>query len=184
MKVKTFLAGVFAALAIPLACAAQAEPPPPSPAALEAARHLLKTMRADQAFERMMSRIQEPVLAKLREDLPSDDVKVAEALAKAVVTEQAALEPKLFEADVTIYASVFTEQELREIDRFYTSPAGQALIDKQAQVSARFLPIYMAESPALVDRIIDRFCAQAGCSDDLRAAMLESRGHRKRKKAE
>jgi len=184
MKVKTFLAGVFAALAVPLACTGQAEPPPPSPAALAAARHLLKTMRADQAFERMISRIQEPVLAKLREDLPPDDAKVAEAFGKAAVEEQAALAPKLLEAEVTIYASVYTEPELREIDRFYASPTGQALIDKQAQVSARFLPIYMAQAPALVDRIIDRFCAESGCSDDLRAAMLESRGHRKRKKAE
>jgi hypothetical protein len=62
------------------------------------------------------------------------------------------------EASAEIYASGFTEQEIAEMDHFYSTPTGQSVIAKLPAMTRQILPIVAAEMPAMMKRGFDRLC--------------------------
>ncbi|MEH2509519.1 hypothetical protein V1291_000873 [Nitrobacteraceae bacterium AZCC 1564] len=135
---KTLLAA-SAALAV-LCVTAQAQQPatPPSAAALGYAREILTAKHVEQIYQGavpgLVQRTKDVLLQSnlnYQKDLNEVAVKVAKDLAGR--------EKEIGEQMTKIYASMFTEQELKELATFYKSPLGAKVIAQEpaAFASAR-----------------------------------------------
>jgi hypothetical protein len=105
----------------------------PSPAAIAAAKELLVLKGATSMFEpllpsvvdrmRMVFLQQNPNLAKDLSEV-SADIKTELAVRVAELQEEAA----------KVYASKFTEQELKEIVAFYRTPVGKKVVNEDPKI--------------------------------------------------
>jgi uncharacterized protein len=108
------------------ACA-QAQPAPPSPAAIAAARELLAVKNSRVLYADAVTGVVERTKTALiqsninyQKDLNEVSLIVAKNLAGR--------ENEIGEVMASIYAQVFTEQELKDLTAFFKSPLGQKLL--------------------------------------------------------
>ena len=103
------------------------QPKPPSPAAVAMAKEILTMKNANAmyagAVPGMVQRVKDSILQN-NLNYQKDLNEVAETIAHS----QAARGNEIGEQMAKIYASDFTEQELKEIVAFYKSPVGQKLL--------------------------------------------------------
>ena len=171
MKPCAMLVGALATLALASAAFAQPAPAsPPSPAALEQARHLIKTMHADRMPGQMISAMEKSFSSSMFKNLTPD----GQADANAPLEEIRAIMPRLIDAMATIYATDFTEQELSDMDRFYASPTGQSMLAKMPLVAQQLMPIALAEMPGLMGRDFERLCERSHCTAEQRAEFAKT----------
>ena len=123
-------AGLVLGLAL-AAAPAQAQtnpaPPPPTPAAIAAAKELLAMKHADQMYANAVPGVVERTKTELmqtninyQKDLNEVAVIVAQKLANRT--------NEIGDGMAKVYASQFTEQELKDLVAFYKSPLGQKLL--------------------------------------------------------
>lgn len=146
---KTLLA---ASAALALFCAtAQAQqpaPPPPSAAALGYAKEILAAKHLEQIYQGavpgLVQRVKDVLLQSnlnYQKDLNEVAVKVAKDLAGR--------EKEIGDQMTKIYASLFTEQELKELAAFYKSPLGAKVITQE--------PVAFATSRQYMDQWAQKF---------------------------
>jgi hypothetical protein len=129
-------AGLALALAVTLAgqpAGAQqpaAPPPKASPGAIAAAREILALKNAAAMYANAVPNIVEQTKAQLLQtnlNFQKDLNEVALIVAKNL----AGREKEIGEGMAQIYASEFTEQELKDLVTFYKSPLGQKLLSTE-----------------------------------------------------
>jgi len=127
----------------------------PSPAALKMAGEISKLTGADEVFAPLIPGVIEQArlfFVQQNPTLTNDATAVANDLRKEY-------EPRLQEvySKVTqIYASHFSEQELKDILAFYTSPAGKKLLAEQPKVVDESLKFAQEWSASLSDEVIGK----------------------------
>jgi hypothetical protein len=135
-------AGLVLGLALAAApVQAQTNPPPPTPAAIAAAKELLAMKHADQMYANAVPGVVERTKTELmqtninyQKDLNEVAVIVAQKLGGRT--------SEVGEGMAKVYASQFTEQELKDLVTFYKTPLGQKLLNaepKSIQMSMAYL---------------------------------------------
>ena len=129
---KTFLVAGFAlAMALSTASAQTAAPlKPASPAAIAAAKEIL-TMKNVAA---MYASAVPNIVQRTKESVLQNNLNYQKELNEVAVTvaqTMAGREKEIGEQMAKIYASDFTEQELKDLVTFYKSPLGQKLLAQE-----------------------------------------------------
>jgi hypothetical protein len=134
------------AFAGPPATAQQAQapaPPKPSPAAIAAAKEILTMKNASAMFAGAVPNI----VQKTKDTLLASNINYQKDLNEvAVIVAQnlAGREKEIGDGMAQIYASQFTEQELKDLVIFYKSPLGQKLIVNEPR-AIQFTMSYMQQ---------------------------------------
>jgi hypothetical protein len=166
--------GLLAALALGSAALAQPGETQPGPARLAAARHLIQTMHAERLADQVISAMETSVVASMPKSSPDGKQSNAQAFQGEMLEEMRTIMPKLFDHMASIYATDFTDDQLAEIDRFYASPTGQALLAEAPRMSQQIVPFVMAQMPDAIERAFDRSCRKTACTPEQRAAMAKA----------
>jgi uncharacterized protein len=109
---------------------AQTNPPPPTPAAIAAAKELLAMKHADQMYANAVPGVVERTKNELMQtniNYQKDLNEVAVIVAQKLAGRQA----EIGDGMAKVYASQFTEQELKDLVVFYKSPLGQKLLNAE-----------------------------------------------------
>ena len=117
---------------VPAAAQQQAAPPKPSPAAVAAAKEILQLKNANAMYANAVpGMVEKTKVALMQQNLnyQKDLNEVAPIVAQQLAGRQA----EIGEGMAQIYASEFTEQELKDLVVFYKSPLGQKLITTEPQ---------------------------------------------------
>lgn len=128
----------MAAVVLALAAASVAQPgahaqPKPSPGAIAAAKELIAVAGATQLFNPLVAGVIEQAKVLYLQQNPALGKDLNEIAAKM----RTDLQPRLGEIDdevARIYATAFSEQELKEIVVFYKTPTGQKMLKMQPDV--------------------------------------------------
>lgn len=175
MKLTTLAAGLVLAISAPaLAQTAPSSGPPPSAAALAHAKHLMASMHMDTMMDQMTSQMMKPIMDSVTKDATPEVRSKSEAFNAALWDEMKAMMPKLTDAMVTIYAQGLTDQELADLDQFYSSPSGQAVLMKMPKLTGQLVPVMLAQMPSMLTGTFDRYCAKEACTADERTAMAKA----------
>ena len=127
----------------------------PSPAALKTAGEIVKVTGANELFAPLVpGAIEQARLFFVQQNpvLNNDATEVATQLRKE-------LEPRISEVHnkvIEIYASQFTEAELKDILAFYTSPAGKKFLVAQPKIVDESLKFAQDWAGSLSDEIIGK----------------------------
>jgi hypothetical protein len=123
---------------------------PATPATLADAEAMLQAMRFDEMMAKMAAQQKEamrPIFAQQasRMRIPEDQrEKFAELQAKIMDETLGVMAgAEMREAIAQLYSEVFSKEELAAMSSFHSTPAGQALIDKQPLVQQRMMEIMM-----------------------------------------
>jgi len=138
----------------------------PSPDALEAARNLVTTLRLSDQYRALLPGILLGLKPSLTQDRPEIE-RDFDSLVPTVIDTYAKYNNVMVDNAAALYAKTFSVEELRAIEAFYRSPAGQK---------------YRENSRALADqsRQIGEESSRKA-SDDLKARMtqlLREKGHK------
>ena len=124
-----------------LASVSAQQPPAPSAGAIEAAREILKLKNVHAIYDNAVP----GVVQKTRDTLLQTNINYQKDLnevAVIVAKNLAGREQDIGEGMARIYATAFTEQELKDLVTFYKSPLGQKLIANEpraVQASMTFM---------------------------------------------
>ena len=125
------LSGIFSAACLALALtalpAAAQQPKPASPAAIAAAREILAMKNAGAMYAQAVPNIVEQTKNQLMQTNLNYQKDLNE-VAVIVAQKLAGKEKEIGEGMAAVYASDFTEQELKDLVTFYKSPLGQKLL--------------------------------------------------------
>lgn len=124
------VAGLVLGLALGAVPAAAQQPPKPSPAAIAAAQEILKLKHADQMYANAVP----GMVQKTKDTLITQNLNYQKDLnevAPIVAQQLAGREKEIGLGMATVYASEFTEQELKDLVTFYKSPLGQKLVSSE-----------------------------------------------------
>lgn len=123
---------------------------PATPATLADAEAMLQAMRFDEMMAKMAAQQKEamrPIFEQQasRMRIPEDQrEKFAELQAKIMDETLGVMAgTEMREAIAQLYSEVFSKEELAAMSSFHSTPAGQALIDKQPLVQQRMMEIMM-----------------------------------------
>jgi hypothetical protein len=161
MRAATF-AGVLAALVF---CAGPAAPQSPAPEAVAAAKELVESSRAGDQVKALLPLIVQqikPLVVQNRPEVERDFDTLMPLMMEIMNTQLGAFT----DAMALIYARNFTVDELRQIQAFYRTPAGQKLLEK--------LPVITQESFAVGNKF------GQGIANELRGKVIDElrkRGH-------
>lgn len=126
-----------------------------NPAKLALAREAIAAMQADKMFDGMAAQMKQ--MATQYAHLPPN--ATPEARQKSEELQNKIMELSMNEAKAlivkmdTIYASVYTEAELKAMVSFFKSPEGQSMISKQPQVMAQMMPLVQQMQQGLMPKI-------------------------------
>jgi uncharacterized protein len=160
--VRCFL--MMAGLVLALSCEAAAETP--SGEAMAAARALVTTMKLDAKYRAMLPTILLGIKPALVQDRPEIE-RDYDAMAAMTVDIYTPFCTAMLDSVAGLYASTFSVDELRQIEAFYRTPAGQKLLEKA--------PVIAQQSDDLVQDISRK------AADELKARLtdaLRQKGHR------
>lgn len=123
-------AGLALALAFGAVPAAAQQPPKPTPAAVAAAKEILTLKNATSMYANAVP----GMVQKTKDTLTQQNLNYQKDLhevAPIVAKQLAGREKEIGEGMAQVYASEFTEQELKDLVTFYKSPLGQKLISNE-----------------------------------------------------
>ncbi|MEO6380811.1 MAG: DUF2059 domain-containing protein [Nitrobacter sp.] len=125
------LPAVCFAVGLVLSGSVQAQQPaPPTPAAIASAKEILTLKKAEAMYANAVPNLVERTKTTLLQsnlNYQKDLNEVALIVAKSL----AGREKEIGDGMAKIYASAFTEQELKDLVTFYRSPLGQKLITQE-----------------------------------------------------
>ena len=118
----------------------------PSPETLEAARNLVTTLRLSDQYRALLPGILLGLKPSLTQDRPEIE-RDFDALVPTVIDTYAKYYNVMVDNAAALYAKNFSADELRAIDVFYRSPAGQkyrensrAIAEQTRQIGEEFQP--------------------------------------------
>lgn len=130
------LSGIFSAACLALALTAlpavaqQPPPKPASPAAIAAAKEILAMKNASAMYAQAVPNIVQQTKDQLLQTNLNYQKDLNE-VAVIVAQKLAGKEKEIGEGMAAVYASDFTEQELKDLVNFYKSPLGQKLLSTE-----------------------------------------------------
>ncbi len=128
------LSGIFSAACLALALtalpAAAQQPKPASPAAIAAAKEILAMKNASAMYAQAVPNIVQQTKDQLMQSNLNYQKDLNE-VAVIVAQKLAGKEKEIGEGMAAVYASDFTEQELKDLVNFYKSPLGQKLLSTE-----------------------------------------------------
>ncbi|WP_407155329.1 DUF2059 domain-containing protein [Bradyrhizobium sp. STM 3557] len=155
---------IMGALILALSCSASAQTP--SPEAMTAARALVTTMKLDARYKAMLPVILLGIKPALVQDRPEIE-RDYDAMAATAADVYTPYSNAMLDSVAALYASTFQVEELRQIEAFYRTPAGQKLLEKAPGIAQ--------QSDDLVQDISRK------AADELKARlteMLRQKGHK------
>lgn len=135
---RTLRSGLCAAVALAGLMATPALAQEISPSHLAAAREAVDAIDTTEQFDQILLNAATQIKAELIVNNPDLQSKISEMVddsAIALAPRRADLENEI----ATVYAKMFTEQELREISQFYNSEAGRKLIRQGPQATREMM---------------------------------------------
>lgn len=148
-----------AALAQAPAPAQQPQAAPASPAAIAAAKELLKLKSAQAMYASAIPNIVQRTKAGLLQNnlnYQKDLDEVAQVIAK----EFTGRENEVSEMMAKIYASDFTEQELKDLVTFYKTTLGQKLLTAEPHAIAASMGFMNQWAQETAEKVADQFRAE------------------------
>jgi hypothetical protein len=128
------LSGIFSAACLALALTAlpavAQQPKPASPAAIAAAKEILAMKNASAMYAQAVPNIVQQTKDQLMQTNLNYQKDLNE-VAVIVAQKLAGKEKEIGEGMAAVYASDFTEQELKDLVNFYKSPLGQKLLSTE-----------------------------------------------------
>lgn len=127
----------------------------PTPATLADAEEVFRVMKFDEMMRKVMDaqkKAMAPVMAQgIARGVPpgvnlSPEDKAALSALQAKIVDQslsAITSPEMRSAMARIYTEVFSKDELNSMAAFYSTPGGQALVDKQPAVQEKMMGVMM-----------------------------------------
>lgn len=155
MKTKSIIASLLLAAFVPVAVAAPGEDKKPvvskakagaSDSHVAAARELLVVTKTAELSKQVMTSVMQP----MREALPQVPPEYWKELQAEMKGEE------LVELCIPAYTKHLTEEEIREIIKFYKSPIGRKLIEKQPLIMMDTMAIGQEWGRKLGERILKR----------------------------
>ncbi len=117
------------------------------------AHEVIQAMHADKVFDGMSAQIQQMMTQMLPSaDTPEEQAHVKAVEGKVMALTMDAVKKMLGHMD-QIYAEVYTVDELKAMKAFYTSPMGEAAVDKQPQVMRKMTPLVIQMQRELMPKI-------------------------------
>ncbi|MDH3619311.1 MAG: DUF2059 domain-containing protein [Gammaproteobacteria bacterium] len=122
----------------------------------DAATALFEAMHSEEAmqetFERVFSQLPE---LQTQMGVPEDRQAKSEQRLKEVTTmiQEVFTSERMRDQFIAVYTEVFTEQELRELADFYTSPIGKKYVEKQPELAQAAMKITGEMMQELMPRI-------------------------------
>jgi hypothetical protein len=129
---------VIAALLLLSAGATQAQTP--SPEAMSAARTLVTTLKLSDQYKALLPVILLSIKPGLTQDRPEIEQDY-NSLLPSIADAYAPYYNSMIDAAATIYATTFTTEELRQIETFYRSEAGQKLLQKSQVITEQVMQV-------------------------------------------
>jgi len=172
------LLGTVAAAALvvlaapPTVAASPAQPlaaPNPAPAApRERARQLARDVLIASGSDSRLVNASDATIAEamraLNNALPGAKPEWRPAMEQAVRDELRAFGERLFEGNVDIYASRFTEPQLADMLAFYQTPSGRALASQSAAITRDRLMLSRKYGADLLPHMVAAVCAKFICA--------------------
>ena len=123
---------------------------------IDAATELFEAMHSEEAVQQTFDRVfsQMPEL-QTQMGVPEDRQAKSEQYMKEVtmVFREVMTWERMRDQFIVVYAEVFTEQELRELADFYTSPIGKKYVEKQPEMAQAAMKITGEMMRELMPRI-------------------------------
>lgn len=139
--------------------AAANNPPPPSASAVAAATELLTIKKANQIYQNIVP----TVIQRTKDAILQTNVnyqKDLNEIALKLASEFAGKRDEVAKAMAEIYATNFTEQELRELIAFYKSPLGQKFLDVEPKSIAGSIAFMNDWANAFSNEVAAKFRAE------------------------
>jgi uncharacterized protein len=134
---------------------AHAQSQQPSAASMQAAKQLIAVTHATTVFNPLIAGVVEQAKLLFLQQNPG----LGKDLNDVAVNIRKELQPRFGEITnevALLYAKNFTEQELKEILKFYKSPTGQKLLQKQPKVIDSSMEFAQNWSNKLSDEVIEK----------------------------
>jgi hypothetical protein len=165
MRFRQTVRTVCAVAIVGLALAAQAQPKPPSVAAMALAKELMDVKGGTKVFEPTYAGVityHKNLILATNPNLGKDLNEITQKMFNELLPRRLELQQEI----VKIYATHFTEQELKDALVFYKSPVGRKMIENE--------PLALEESMAAADKWASKFAEEVVIK--LRAE-LKKKGH-------
>lgn len=107
---------------------------PPSPERLALAREVVMLSGGEAAFTGIMETMRPMMMQDLRQRGMSEDM--AQRFVTMFIEEFMRDAPEFIELGAIAYANAFTDEELRGMATFLRTPAGRAMVARQAEIAA------------------------------------------------
>ena len=110
----------------------------------QAALEMLSISRVDKMIEPMMENVMSMIQQQMAQvDIPEDKKPIIQKYNQKIVEtlRQEMQWAKMKEDFVALYLNVYTEEEIRELTEFYSSPLGQKKLDKMPELMQASLQI-------------------------------------------
>ena len=146
-----------------------AAPTVPSSQQLQAVHELFEVMHYDrqmhQVIGAMMPGLLDAEMRRYRDLTPEQRQAITDSVMDAMTT----YEPRMIDAVTVVYAQTFTLDELHGIRDFYTTPVGQALLERMPGTMTRTMDAVRPLVPGLMEEVRQNLCRRVAC-DHLNAA--------------
>lgn len=122
---------------------------------LALAREAIAAMQADKMFDTMTDQMKQMAahFAQTSVAATPEARQKAEALQNKIMDLSMAEAKALVGKMDTIYASVYSEAELKAMVAFFKTPEGQSMIAKQPQIMAQMMPLVQQMQQGLMPKI-------------------------------
>lgn len=131
-------------------------PAAPTPATMADAQEVFRVMRFDEMMKKIMDGQKKAMLPMIQQQMGqamarigpnmSDEDKAALTAMQGKMMDQTLgviTSPEMRDAMAKIYSEVFSKEELNSLAGFYSTPGGQALVDKQPEVQQKMMGVMM-----------------------------------------
>lgn len=129
-------------------------------ATLADAENVLKVMKFEELMKKLaeqQSKTMAPMFKQMAERMKLEGVDQEKfvALQQKIVGEMmnAMSAPDVQQAMAQVYSDVFSKEELTAMANFYATPVGQAMVDKQPEVTQKLNGVLMPKMMAMMPRI-------------------------------
>lgn len=129
-------------------------------ATLADAENVLKVMKFEELMKKLaeqQSKTMAPMFKQMAERMKLEGVDQEKfvALQQKIVGEMmnAMSGPDVQQAMAQVYSDVFSKEELGAMANFYATPVGQAMVDKQPEVTQKLNGVLMPKMMAMMPRI-------------------------------
>jgi hypothetical protein len=153
----------------------QAETPAPSPTNIQLAKKFMDEIHLTDLMKNVMSTMIPVMTEQEKKDFPSITDKQLAIVDGAVLDSSSDLVRDVIDRMIPLYASTFTEQELKDLVSFYGTPSGQAMLAKMPALMSRAAPIMRELTPKYQAEIRQRICLKLECNSDGKLAAPQIR---------